>query len=109
MIKISLYYYRVDDILCEESEEVIEDVEAVIGYDALALDIPRFGCDLCIDYEVISINKSYAEQIHGLGCLTRFAPGKSLKQQKRRVFVRKVIRTSSGTDGLGGRWLVADL
>lgn len=91
--KISLYYYRVDDILCEESEEVVEDVEAVIGYDALAaLDMQTTvwvrNEPLCIDYEVISINKSYAEQIHGLGVSdTALSPReKYLRQQKRRDF-----------------------
>lgn len=91
--KISLYYYRVDDILCEESEEVIEDVEAVIGYDALAaLDMQTTvwvrNEPLCIDYEVISINKSYAEQVHGLGVpdVALSPREKYLKQQKRRDF-----------------------
>ncbi len=69
--KVSLYYYRVDDVLSGENEEIIENVEECIGYDALAV-LDTQGTvwvrneELAVDYEVISINKTYAEAVHGM-------------------------------------------
>ena len=69
--KISLYYYRVDDVLCEENEEIIDNIEGTIGYDALtALDMQTTvwvrNEPLAIDYEVIALNSSFAESVHGV-------------------------------------------
>jgi hypothetical protein len=66
--KISLYYYRIDDVLCDEEEEVVEDIEGTIGYDALAaLDkqttIWVRNEPLCTDYEIVAINRSYTETV----------------------------------------------
>jgi len=88
--KISLYYYRADDVLCEESEEIIDDVEGTIGYDALAkLDTQTSvwvrNEPLAIDYEVISLNKSYAEVVLGVGVDVNLSPReKYLRQQRRK-------------------------
>jgi len=89
--KISLYYYRVDDVLCDEHEEVIEDVEDKVGYDALAqLDTQTTvwvrNEPLCIDYEIISINKSFAEAVHGVGIAEKnLSPRERyLRNQRRR-------------------------
>jgi len=70
--KISLYYYRADDVLCEESnEDPIDDIESTVGYDALnKLDMQTTvwvrNEPLGIDYEIIALRGSYAETVHGL-------------------------------------------
>lgn len=69
--KVSLYYYRPDDVLCEENEEIVEDIEATIGYDALkALDTQTTiwvrNEPLAIDYEIIALNSSFQESVLGI-------------------------------------------
>jgi hypothetical protein len=66
--KISLYYYAVDDVLCDEDEEVIKDIDNTVGFEALeAFDRQTTvwvrNEPLTIDYEIICINKSYAESV----------------------------------------------
>jgi hypothetical protein len=68
--KVSLYYYKVDDVLAEENEEVVTDIDNTIGYDAMnQFDMQTTvwvrNEPLGIDYEVVSINKSYAETVAG--------------------------------------------
>jgi len=88
--KISLYYYREDDVLCDEHEEVINDIEEKVGYDAIAaLDMQTTvwvrNEPLCIDYEIISINKSYAELVHRIGVEPNLSPREAyLRKQKKR-------------------------
>jgi len=88
--KVSLYYYRVDDVLCDEHEETIEDIEEKIGYEALSLlDMQTTvwvrNEPLCLDYEIVSISKSYAESVHGIRTESNLSPREQyLKQQKRR-------------------------
>jgi len=87
--KISLYYYREDDVLCDEHEEVINNIEEIIGYDALAaLDMQTIVWVrnelLCCDYEIILINKSYAELIHKVEVNNLSPRELYLKRQKKR-------------------------
>lgn len=70
--KLSLYYYRDDEVLCDEHEEAINDIEGIIGYDAqnaLSNETTVWVRNepLTIDYEIIAVNKSYAEDVHGIG------------------------------------------
>lgn len=69
--KLTLLYYRLDDVLCDDTDDVVEDVEEVIGLEALdALDRDTTvwvrNETLGIDCEVIGLNKSYAEDVHGI-------------------------------------------
>lgn len=88
--KVSLYYYNVDDVLCDEGEEIIEDREEKVGCDAIpTLDTQTTvwvrNEPLCIDYEIISINKSYAEAVQGMGPEPNLSPReKYLRKQKER-------------------------
>jgi len=87
--KISLYYYRVDDILCGDDEEMIEDIEESCGYEALSkLDMQTTvwvrNEPLCTDYEIISFNKSYAEVVHGIIPEQLSPREKHLRDMKRR-------------------------
>jgi hypothetical protein len=72
--KISLSFYDVDRVLTDENEDVITDIDSVIGTEALS----RFGVvsenpdvvyvrneQLSTDYEIICIHDSYAEAILG--------------------------------------------
>ncbi len=73
--KITITYYEKDDVLADEQDEIIPDVEAIVGYDSLS----RFGDmsdDDCIvyvrnvrlgaDYEIILAQESYAESVLGI-------------------------------------------
>lgn len=73
--KITITYYEKDDVLADEQDEIIPDVEAVVGYDSLS----RFGDmsdDDCVvyvrnvrlgaDYEIILAQESYAESVLGI-------------------------------------------
>lgn len=69
--KISLYYYRIDDVLTEDNEEIIDDIDSSIGWDALhVLDMQTNvwvrNERIASDYEVIALNSSFAESVHGL-------------------------------------------
>jgi uncharacterized protein YdaT len=86
--KVSLYYYKVDDVLCEENEGIVKDREEKIGYDALsALDMQTTvwvrNEPLCIDYEIISINKSYAEAVNGMAFVPVLSPREIYVQKQR--------------------------
>ena len=85
--KVSLYYYQLDDVLCDEYEEVIEEIEEKVGYDALSvLDMQTTvwvrNEPLCIDYEIISIKKSFAETVHGIGLEPVLSPRERYLRQK---------------------------
>lgn len=73
--KITITYYAEDDVLADEQDEIITDIEAVVGYDSLS----RFGDmsdDDCVvyvrngrlgaDYEIILVQESYAESVLGI-------------------------------------------
>lgn len=69
--KLSLYYYRWDDVLCEENEEVIDDIDGVVGFAAITvLDTQDMvwvrNERLAADYEIIGLKKSFAETVHGI-------------------------------------------
>jgi hypothetical protein len=69
--KVSLYYYREDDVLSAENEELVDNIEETVGYDALAIldnqtTVWVRNEPLCIDYEIIAINKSFGETVHGI-------------------------------------------
>ena len=64
--KLVLYYYVVDDVLCDDKDEIIDDIEDYICYEALGMlsmqtTIWVRNEKLRTDFEVIPINKPYAE------------------------------------------------
>lgn len=68
--KISLYYYRVDDVLCDDGNGVIDDVEETCGFDALAAletaaTVWVRNEPLTNDYEIIRIDRSYEDTMMG--------------------------------------------
>lgn len=68
--KISLYYYMLDDTLCEENEEIVDDIENTVGYDSLNLLTTQTTAwvrneRLKADYEIIGLNQSYAKTVAG--------------------------------------------
>ncbi len=73
--KITITYYAEDDVLADEQDEIIPDIEAVVGHDSLS----RFGDmsdDDCVvyvrngrlgaDYEIILTQESYSESVLGI-------------------------------------------
>lgn len=66
--KVSLYYYHGDEVLCEEGEDIIDDVGRIVGDEALALleehtTVWVRNEPLCIDYEIVGVRGSYAELV----------------------------------------------
>jgi len=88
--KVTLYYYRLDDVLTEENEEIIDDIEGIVGYDAIAkLDTQTSvwvrNEPLAIDYEIISLTASFAETILGVRKNGTMSPREKYEaKQKRR-------------------------
>lgn len=88
--KISLLYYRYDDVLCEDenSQEVIDGIEAMVGYDALSKLDMQSMCwvrneRLGIDYEILALNESYGEAVHGIAGGSNLTPREKYVQRKR--------------------------
>ena len=69
--KISLYYYSMDDVLADESDEVIDEIEDVIGFDSLNVFDTQTTVwvrnePMATDFEVICLHQSYAATKHGI-------------------------------------------
>lgn len=71
----TLTYYAGDDVLCDQSDKIIEDQDAVVGVE----NLDRFGHgsndpntvyirndDLGIEVEVFKSERTYAEDVHGM-------------------------------------------
>lgn len=68
--KIHLYYYRFDDVICDDNDEQIEDVEDVIGWDFYkTLERQTLAHvrneKLHTDYEIHALSKSFGEDVTG--------------------------------------------
>ena len=64
--KISLYYYKMDDILCDENEDIVDDPRLLIGSEAMNLlknqtTVWIRNDQIGVDYEVIGTRQRYAE------------------------------------------------
>lgn len=88
--KISLYYYRGDRTLCGEAEEVISDVDGMIGNDVC--DILRVentawvrNEPLCTDFEICAVNGSYAEIVAGFGTERKMSLRESEEENGRNI------------------------
>ena len=69
--KLSIYYYMLDDVLCDENEEVMDDISNTVGYDCFKVleNAPTAWVRnerLGIDYEICVVRSSYAEVVHGI-------------------------------------------
>ena len=69
--KVSIYYYMLDDVLCDEHEEVMDDIAGTVGYDVFKTleDHPTAWARnerLAIDYEICVVRSSYAEVVQGV-------------------------------------------
>lgn len=69
--KLSIYYYMVDDVLCDEHEEVMDDIAGTVGYDVFGVleNQPTAWVRnerLAIDYEICVVRSSYAEVVQGV-------------------------------------------
>lgn len=87
--KVSLYYYSLDDVLCDEQEEVIDDIDDTVGYDALAiLDMQTSvwvrNERLHIDYEILSVKQTYAEAVLGIENKPNQTPREKYEQRAKR-------------------------
>lgn len=69
--KSSIYYYMVDDVLCDEHEEIMDDIANTVGYDVFRVleNQPTAWVRnerLAIDYEICVVRSSYAEVVQGV-------------------------------------------
>lgn len=73
--KITLYYYVEDNTLCDENEEIIIDVDDIIGEDSLDsfddIDDDENSIfvrneKLHVDYEILRLNESYQQSVLGI-------------------------------------------
>ena len=69
--KLSIYYYMVDDVLCDEHEEIMDDIDNTVGYDVFRVleNQPTAWVRnerLAIDYEICVVRSSYAEVVQGV-------------------------------------------
>lgn len=69
--KITLYYYAEDDTLCDDQEKLIDDIDGTCGYDCLngfsmATTVWARNEPLCSDFEILLVNRSYAETVMGV-------------------------------------------
>lgn len=89
--KIHLYYYRFDDVICDDNDEQIEDIEDVIGWDFYKI-LERQTLahvrneKLHTDYEIHALSKSFGEDVTG-----------RLETDKEREF-RRVARYKEAID-----------
>lgn len=72
--KLTLWYYKKDNTLADDREEIVDDVTSLIGDDALGL-FNNIGGEktihirnekISIDFEIICLEKSYKEEILGV-------------------------------------------
>lgn len=85
--KLSMYYYRGDDILCDDAEDIVDDPDSVIGFDALEFLETEPMCwvrnePIASDFEIVSINKSYAETVRGVGRENNMTPRELYRKKK---------------------------
>lgn len=69
--KVSIYYYVLDDTLCDEHEEVMDDIAGTVGLDFFKTleNHPTAWVRnerLAIDYEICVVRSSYAEVVQGV-------------------------------------------
>ena len=87
--KLSLYFYTEDEVVCDENEEIVSDVEGVLGEDLVnEFDTQNMvwvrNESLGIDYEIVAIHKSYVRDV--LGEVEDDQDAKELRARKRREF-----------------------
>lgn len=87
--KISLYYYVLDDTLTDEQEEAMDDIDGTVGWDVFkVLETQSLAWvrnePLGIDYEICSVNNSYAQAIHGIKQDENLSPRERYLRQHRR-------------------------
>lgn len=69
--KLSIYYYILDDVLCDEHEQPMDDIAGTIGYDCFKILENQSAAwvrneRLAIDYEICVVRSSYAEVVQGI-------------------------------------------
>ena len=70
--KLSICYYMLDDTLCDEQGEIIEDIDETVGWECFKMLERQTICwvrnePLGIDYEICSVRNSYAQAVLGIG------------------------------------------
>lgn len=69
--KISLYYYRTDGVLCDESHDVVYEIEKMVGN--VDLDSALSGTTIAwvrneamgSDFEIVAMSSAYEDEVYG--------------------------------------------
>lgn len=87
--KLSLYFYMEDEVVCDENEEIVSDIDGVVGEENLLefddknrLWVRNEG--LGTDFEIIALHRSYVRDV--LGEREDDESEKELRNHKRREF-----------------------
>ena len=89
--KVSLYYYAHDDVLCNEDEEIIDDIDGTVGNEWLdafenSVSVWVRNENLGTDYEICAINGSYAQLVHGIGVNENLSPRERYARRSEGVY-----------------------
>lgn len=97
--KVTIYYYADDDTLADEKEEIITERDILIGEETLLYMDEEFKDGgviyvrnerMSIDYEIICLNKSYAETVIG----QRKTTGKNKNKNKNKAIKKDDVNES---------------
>jgi hypothetical protein len=85
--KLSLYYYKTDSVLCDENQDVIDNVDEVVGTATLSVLNKRLQAwvrneRLGADYEIIGLKQSYSEAILGIIEKPTHEPVKRIRKRR---------------------------
>ncbi len=69
--KVSIYYYLLDDTLCDENQEIMEEIDDTVGWDCFKVLEMQMQCwvrnePLGIDYEILAVRNSYSQDVLGI-------------------------------------------
>lgn len=99
--KVSLYYYRFDDVVCDVNDKVVEEPEDTLGWEYITELGRRTTAfirneKLKIDYEIHSFSKSYNEEVKV-----------KLETDTERKY-RRMARQKKAVDDIGSEYMEED-
>lgn len=86
--KVTLYYYSFDDTLCDEHEEIIDDLDNTVGWDCFPVLETQTTVwvrneKISVDYEICLVRGSYAEVIQGIRPTENLSPRERYQRKKK--------------------------
>lgn len=86
--KIFLAYYTLDDVLCDENEDIV-DIDETVGWDCFKVLDTQNTCwirneAINTDFEVVNVRSSYAETVHGIHLDASMSPREKYNRQRKK-------------------------